>query len=465
MTRFSTVVLLSALTFAAPREASALITGGTGNKPLNDPGWPVGAATIFNHQGRIAWWEGPPFGGGQWHAECRGDAKALNAVLADFAKLDVKSKKIVVHDGAGRSFWLSSIEPKKPEAAKMDWSFTVWRAASWEQLRKMPVDVNPTDPADDSPPSQIDVFTADVDWAQVAVPAGVPVVDQRLTAHGFTAADGVVMEGKVTDAATGRPMTATIRLQRVEPQEKGGYQYPLVVETRADGQGRWVLKDTPPGWMRVVVEAEGFAPRVAGYAQSDGQPCWQPYDCALARAASVSGRVVDEDGKPMAGVDVRLTRVAPTTGGRYESPSEYASKTDADGRFTVDQAPLGSASIRVNAPGHHGPGLGVPVTTPKADVEIRMMRSASLRVTVDFAGKGRAGDYLVKIAPEGGEVVGTYGGSGNIDAENRMNFEVVPPGRYVLTGRPNPGSDSEQTDPVTVELTGGQVLEVTLKAK
>jgi hypothetical protein len=41
----------------------------------------------------------------------------------------------------------------------------------------------------------------------------------------------------------------------------------------------------------------------------------------------------------------------------------------------------------------------------------------------------------------------------------------VPPGRYILSGRPNPGSDAEETDPVTVDLEGGQVSEVTLKAK
>ena len=43
--------------------------------------------------------------------------------------------------------------------------------------------------------------------------------------------------------------------------------------------------------------------------------------------------------------------------------------------------------------------------------------------------------------------------------------EVVPPGRYVLHGRPNPGSDGEQTAPVAVDLKGGQTAEVTLKAK
>ena len=94
-----------------------------------------------------------------------------------------------------------------------------------------------------------------------------------------------------------------------------------------------------------------------------------------------------------------------------------------------------------------------------------MMKAASVRVTVDFTGRERPAGYIVSIAPEGGEVVGSYGGSGNIDARNQMTFAIVPPGRYVLRGRPNPGSDAEETGPVTVDLKGGPAAEVTLKAK
>src|SRR5207237_9765151 len=101
-------VLSIAIVAVTSEKAFALITGGAGNAPVHDPGWPTGAAAIFNVTSRIAYWEGPPFGGGQWHAECRGDARALSAVLADFANLDVKSKRIVLHDGVGSSFWLTS---------------------------------------------------------------------------------------------------------------------------------------------------------------------------------------------------------------------------------------------------------------------------------------------------------------------------------------------------------------------
>ena len=71
-----------------------------------------------------------------------------------------------------------------------------------------------------------------------------------------------------------------------------------------------------------------------------------------------------------------------------------------------------------------------------------MMKSSSVQVTVDFNGRARPGGYTVSIKPEGGEVVGSYGGSGNLDSRDQMTFEDVPPGKS-LSGRPDPGPDGE----------------------
>ena len=77
--------------------------------------------------------------------------------------MEAKLKRVVVHDGTGHSFWLApNREPEKLAAAMVDWVFTVWQPASWERLRKLPADLNPTELADTSPPSQIDVFTTGV---------------------------------------------------------------------------------------------------------------------------------------------------------------------------------------------------------------------------------------------------------------------------------------------------------------
>ena len=167
----------------------------------------------------------------------------------------------------------------------------------------------------------------------------------------------------------------------------------------------------------------------------------------------------------MADVTVRLDHVQPAAGGRYESPAEYSFKTDAAGRFRAEQVPVGKASIWLQKPGYCRPGLGLPITTPTSDVELIMLKSATVRVTVDFTGKERPAGYIVKIAPYGGEAVGKYGGSGNIDANNTITFEGVPPGPYVFSGQPNPSSGDQTTEPVRVVLKRGQAAEVTLKAK
>ena len=68
----------------------------------------------------------------------------------------------------------------------------------------------------------------------------------------------------------------------------------------------------------------------------------------------------------------------------------------------------------------------------------------------------------MSIEPEGGGGVGTWGGSGNIDDKNQISFENVPPGKYVLQGRPNPGRANEGSASVTADLQGGETTEIIL---
>ena len=94
-----------------------------------------------------------------------------------------------------------------------------------------------------------------------------------------------------------------------------------------------------------------------------------------------------------------------------------------------------------------------------------MMRSAQARVTVDFARTIRPQGYIVEIEPEAGAAVETWGGSGNIDANNQISFNDVPPGRHVLKGHSNPYTANQISKPLAVNLKVGQTTEVTLSAK
>lgn len=456
-------IAASILIIVAP-EASALREGGVGNAPFRDPGWPAGAAVVFNTPWRIAYWHGPA--PGEYHADCRGDTKAFNAVLADFARLDAKIKRLVVHNGIGNSEWLNiNNDPARREAAKIDWVFLVWHPGDWkhdrERRRKFLGERNAVEErnaADDEPPAQIDVYTGgNIKWDDVRIPAGLKVVDQRLEAHGFTLADGIVLEGKVRDLATKKPVSAMMRLELVEPQPKGPHRYTYVDGAVSGVGGHWVLKKVPAGWHRIVIHAPGYVPRVAGSAQFDGQPKWQAFDVTLDRAAPVAGQVIDAAGKPLADVEVRVS-------GSYEAPLDQPIKTGKDGRFRAEQIPPGKATIWVSKPGYIRPGLALEITAPKEDVELKMIQAARLEVTVDFNGKAPPAIYLVDLEPEGGLKIGSYGGAAQVEG-NQYTFDSVPPGRYLVRGHPNPYSEKQVSDPIAVNLQAGRSSKVTLKAK
>jgi len=92
----------------------------------------------------------------------------------------------------------------------------------------------------------------------------------------------------------------------------------------------------------LAIALEGFSlrKRLAAWAML----CAFAAACAAAQtpAPSIRGQVNDEDGKPVGGVDVR---VSPATG------ATLAAHTDPTGRFEIDGVPAGQATIDLTKPG------------------------------------------------------------------------------------------------------------------
>ncbi len=234
--------------------------GGEGNDPINDPGWPAGAAAVFNTESCIAYWEGP-FGGGQYHAECRGNAAVFNLVLEDFAKIQAKTKRLVIHDGEGASFWLNTNNaPEKKAAAVTDWTFVVWVPANWQRqaasslsasvrrtsfrTRKSPRPDRWSTPAAGSS-GRTSSFPRE---SKSSTNGSSCTASNRRTAtfsKESTAADG------------GKPIAATVSIEEMESNPAGGYRYTEKTTATADATGRWVVKNCPPGRIRIVLRAEG----------------------------------------------------------------------------------------------------------------------------------------------------------------------------------------------------------------
>jgi len=100
------LVLALVLATIPLQRAFFLIRGGEGNTPVHDPGWPKGAEPLFNNAARGAWGEGPPFGGGNWHGEFRGDAKAISA----FREYLRKAKGVSVEERAEVEGYIKEME-------------------------------------------------------------------------------------------------------------------------------------------------------------------------------------------------------------------------------------------------------------------------------------------------------------------------------------------------------------------
>lgn len=463
----SLLVILTLLFFSGPAENSwagpgpVMITGGKGNKPLPDPGWPKGAADVFNWKTRIAWWEGPPFGGGQWHSECKGSKQELERLLELFAKIDLPKKQVLVKDGIGYSFWLDPNQTKRADReTKIDWEFTIWQTDRWKMQQGLPAELRAVSSQDEHPPAILTVYGASIRWNEVTIPEGIEVIDNRLEAHGFKLADGRVLEGTVSNE-TGEPLAAKVLVQRVQPRETGGYEYTDLNALETDQNGHWVVKDFGTERCRILVSAPGYASRILGYVKYDRQPGWTRWDTQLRTSTQLRGSVVNADGQPLSDAKVYLTSVT-VDEQRYELAGGPLVEL-SDGEFTLDGLPQASKiGLRATLAGHIMARQEVQL--PSDGVELKLTPAGSLTVNVEFD-QPPPTRYVIQLEPEGGNAVGKWGGSANIDEERSYTFQNIPPGTYVLTGKPNPGSVRETTEPLTIKIRGGDNQKVTLKAK
>ncbi len=235
---------------------------------------------------------------------------------------------------------------------------------------------------------------------------------------------GCVLRGRVADHS-GMPVPAfSVKvLRRLGPLRLE----PLVGKAVADAQGRFELAGLPPGPVRVLVEAYGFAPDDGSEATLGQAPA--EVGVVLGRGGSLVGKVVSaRDGKPVA-----LARVS--TGMLLDLststvPASGSTITDAQGRFELIGLPAGRRSVVVAAFGHH-----TQYVTGLDLVEARSLGPIAVTLepvqegeepTLELAGVGAVleiGDdaLLVQrvLAGGGGEAAGLLVGDGVVAVDGR----------------------------------------------
>src|SRR5262249_1401301 len=128
-----------------------------------------------------------------------------------------------------------------------------------------------------------------------------------------------------------------------------------VEETTTDGDGRFVFEELKPGPLRVAVHAAGFAPRYEDHLDLPDRPqCTLP-DLRVEPGVVLEGRVVDADGKGVAGATLlsALDGKSSAPGTRIALPGRGipVATTDSGGAFRVAELAAGPWRMIVDAPG------------------------------------------------------------------------------------------------------------------
>ena len=267
-----------------------------------------------------------------------------------------------------------------------------------------------------------------------------------------------VLEGRTLDVVSLKPVP------RVKLMVTTG-EAVRIASSGADG--RYVLRGLRPGEATVRADES----RHVGWARSGvslGKGETTRLDVLLTRGATLSGRVVDEDGRPVAGAKLSVSpgqqdpfffvvrRLAGDPGARIVSRADgaFSATRLAPGenqRLTVyhpeyEKGVLGGISL---APGGSRSGAvvtlrrGIVVTGTVKDDEGKPVAGAEL---------GVSGSRVVRSSRGGMRMNVSFGGISEIPpvrsgADGRFELKGVPPGDWALTAKA-PGRATEIVDPL-----------------
>ncbi|MEW6431078.1 MAG: carboxypeptidase regulatory-like domain-containing protein [Myxococcota bacterium] len=163
----------------------------------------------------------------------------------------------------------------------------------------------------------------------------------------------------------------------------------------------------------------------------------------MTKGTLITGRVIDEYGRPAPGVSVLIT------------PTGDSVLADAEGRF---KAPVPSPGLYALHAHHSDWGGGeLEVTAPKTGVELQLEPKAGAEVTVTVDGRRVEGAHVVLLHAEG-----NYRSDRPSGADGVVLMRGLPPDTYTLVAT---HPDFLPSDRQTFTLADGQLLKVTAELK
>ncbi len=287
-----------------------------------------------------------------------------------------------------------------------------------------------------------------------------------------------VIEGSVIDSATGEPIRkANVTLvaipivmgirtaggmlggdlydPRMMPANRLANAPPALLTTDANGRFRAVLT---PGRYDIRAERNGYMPTPAGITTLSLIPgeTLKGITLKLTKQAIITGRVVDAEGEPLAGVRIQCLRwtTMGQNGQRVLTP-QSSSGTDDKGEYRIFGIPPGQYIVSADASPlmpqqtadayvtHFAPGVTdfakaqAVVLAPGAvseGIDFRMRRVNVVDVSGKVTGASGLGGMMVSLLPRNPALymVMSRQYAAPVHPDGSFTLRSVPPGAYVL---------------------------------
>jgi hypothetical protein len=286
--------------------------------------------------------------------------------------------------------------------------------------------------------------------------AALDLGDLRLT-------PGATIEGRVTDEQ-GLPVAEA----HVGASSFEASWSPVSGEGVTTGpDGRFRLRGLTPGQrVDVLVQHPAYVPFEAPGVEA---PHAEPLDVVLRAARTLTGRVVNRAGRPiaLAQVAVRDDAQISIAGGRSVSHGVSTSgRTDEEGRFVLSRLPAGLLNLQIEAPGFRKrtvEGVLIPEKEDPAPLEVVLEPGTVLEGRVLTASGAPAANLWIAAVPlprKPGEI----GSSARTDADGRYRMGELGAGRHEVLLHRGSGPLVTQKE---IELTteGTNRLDLTLPSR
>ncbi|MCP3961472.1 MAG: hypothetical protein GY719_26810 [bacterium] len=273
---------------------------------------------------------------------------------------------------------------------------------------------------------------------------------------------GVTVEGRVVDSG-GQPL-AGVEIHATEPSKMSlpaAYQRLVLARTAPDAvtavDGHFAVKNRRAGErLDLNVAREGYVPQTVSGVVA---PPEEPLSVVLQPASRVTGRVVDEDGDPIAeaALQARPEGLGGSGGARFSSFNR--ARSGEDGRFELLDVEPGKVTVVAEAQGFQRTqisGLEAPAGGELSGVELVLSAGVTISGVVLDADSEPVRGARVSVSATGGpgrpivfiEIA---------DGDGRFELTGIGLGPLTVTAEDDSGSGSASK---SLEVTGDQEIEL-----